>query len=74
MVAPLTARQLVRLEIAAICGNRRNLTDAERDVLFQILETPAIRSKFPTLNVVDLWTVADAYLAEHPRPGERAVR
>lgn len=64
----MTSRQQARNEIAAICGNRHSLTEGERETLYAILGTPTFRKLFPTLAVEELWTIADAYLAEPPDP------
>jgi hypothetical protein len=71
----MSARDLARLYIAEMIGNRKELSPAERDILRQLLNTPAIRSRFPSLSVDDLYGIADALVArQQERPPERGRR
>jgi hypothetical protein len=59
----MNTSDMARACIAEIIGNRRELSPAERDILRQLLNTPAVRNRFPSLSVDDLCRIADALVA-----------
>jgi hypothetical protein len=49
--------------IHAMVGHRTRISEAERDVLHQLFNTPAVRARFPSLTHEELCAIADS-LAE----------
>jgi hypothetical protein len=60
----MNTSDLARTYIAEMIGNRKKLSAAERDVLRQLLSTPTVRNRFPSLSVDDLCGIADALVAQ----------
>ena len=50
--------------IHAMIGHRTRISEAERDVLHQLLNTPAVRARFPSLTCVELRTIADSLVEQ----------
>lgn len=69
----MTAHEEATDYIAAMCGRRRNLTPNERDILYQLLDTPTVRARFPTLSHEELKAIADDVAAQ-PKPARRRIR
>ena len=46
--------------IHAMIGRRTRISEAERDILHQLLNTPAVRARFPSLTREELCTIADS--------------
>jgi hypothetical protein len=61
--------------IHAMIGHRTRISEAERDILHKLLDTPAVRARFPTLTREDLRAIADSLveqaLATPPRGWRR---
>ena len=61
--------------IHAMIGHRTRICEAERDVLHQLLNTPAVRGRFPSLTHEELCAIADSLveqaLATPPRKWRR---
>ena len=65
----MNAREAAAADIAAMCGRRRNLTVNERLILYQLLDTPAIRARWPMFSLEELKAIADeATTAPAKRP------
>ena len=56
--------------IHAMIGHRTGISQAERDVLHKLLDTPAVRARFPSLSRVELCAIADS-LVERALPTPR---
>jgi hypothetical protein len=50
--------------IHAMIGHRTRISQAERDVLHKLLDTPAVRGRFPSLTREDLCAIADSYVEQ----------
>jgi hypothetical protein len=50
--------------IHAMVGHRTRISEAERDALHQLLNTPAVRARFPSLTCVELRTIADSLVEQ----------
>ena len=59
--------------IHAIIGRRTTISDAERDILHQLLNPPAVRARFPSLPREELCAIADS-LVEQALPTPRRNR
>ena len=61
--------------INAMIGHRTGISEAERDILYQLLDTPSVRSRFPSLTREELCAIADSVveqaLATPPRRWRR---
>ena len=53
-----------RTYIGEMLGRRASLTTSERDILRQLLATPTVKARFPTLSVDELCAIADDIVAE----------
>ena len=57
--------------IHAMIGHRTRISEAERDVLHKLLDTPAVRARFPSLTHEELCAIAaslvEQALATPPR-------
>jgi hypothetical protein len=64
-----------REHIHALIGRRTRISEAERDVLHKLLDTPAVRARFPSLSREELCAIADSLaeqnLAATPRKWRR---
>jgi hypothetical protein len=56
--------------IHAMIGHRTRISEAERDVLQKLLNTPAVRARFPSLTPEELCAIADS-LVERALPTPR---
>ena len=45
-------------------GHRARISEAERDVLHQLLNTPAVRARFPSLTHEELCAIADSLVEQ----------
>ena len=54
----------VRAYIHAMIGHRTGISQAERDVLHKLLDTPAVRARFPSLSRVELCAIADSLVEQ----------
>ena len=52
-----------RAYIHTMIGHRTRISEAERDILHKLLNTPAVRARFPSLAHEELCAVADDYRA-----------
>jgi hypothetical protein len=59
-----------RAYIHAIIGHRTRISEAERDILHQLLNPPAVRARFPSLPREELCAIADS-LVEQALPTPR---
>ena len=50
--------------IHAMIGHRTGISQAERDVLHKLLDTPAVRARFPSLSRVELCAIADSLVEQ----------
>jgi hypothetical protein len=50
--------------IHAMIGHRTRISEAERDILHQLLNTPAVRARFPSLTREELCTIADSLIKQ----------
>jgi hypothetical protein len=61
--------------IHAMIGHRTRISEAERDVLHKLLDTPAVRARFPSLTHEELCAIAasllEQALARPPRKWRR---
>ena len=46
--------------VHAMIGHRTRISEAERDILHQLLNTPAVRARFPSLTSEELCAIADS--------------
>ena len=53
-------QEQAREYIHAMIGHRTRISEAERDILHQLLNTAAIRARFPSLTHEELRTIADS--------------
>ena len=53
-------QEQAREYIHAMIGHRTRISEAERDILHQLLNTAAIRARFPSLTHKELCTIADS--------------
>jgi hypothetical protein len=51
--------------IHAMIGHRTRISDAERDILHKLLDTPAVRARFPSLTHEDLCAIAASLVEEN---------
>ena len=57
--------------IHTMVGHRTRISEAERDILHQLLNMPAIRARFPSLSREQLCAIADSLVEQAlatPRP------
>ena len=66
----MTDHEPARAHMHAMIGHRTRISEAERDILHQLLNTPAIRARFPSLTREELCAVADS-LVEQALPTPR---
>ena len=62
-----TAREYIH----AMIGRRTRISKAERDVLHKLLDTPAVRARFPSRTREELCAIADSLVEQAlatPRP------
>ena len=60
--------------IHAMIGHRTRISEAERDVLHQLLNTPAVRARFPLHTHEELCEIADSLVEQAlatPLPARR---
>ena len=50
--------------IHAMIGHRTRISEAERDVLQKLLNTPAVRARFPSLTPEELCAIADSLVEQ----------
>ena len=50
--------------IHAMIGHRNRISRAERDVLHKLLNTPAVRGRFPSLTHEELCAIADSLVEQ----------
>ena len=50
--------------IHAMIGHRTGISQAERDVLHKLLDTPAVRGRFPSLTYEELCAIADSLVEQ----------
>jgi hypothetical protein len=50
--------------IHAMIGHRAQISEAERDILHQLLNTPAVRARFPSLTREELCAIADSLVGQ----------
>ena len=55
-----TAREYIH----AMVGHRTRISEAERDILHQLLNTPAVRARFPSLTREELCAIADSLVEQ----------
>ena len=64
-----------REHIHAMIGHRTRISEAERDILHKLLDTPAVRARFPSLTREEVCALADSLveqvLAAPPRKWRR---
>lgn len=58
--------------ISEMLGRRTRFTAGERDILRQLLATPTVQARFPTLTVDELCGIAEDIVAE--RAAEQPVK
>jgi hypothetical protein len=54
--------ETARAYIHALIGHRTRISEAERDILHQLLNTPAVRARFPSLTREELCAIADSLI------------
>ena len=59
--------------IHAMIGHRTRISEAERDILHQLLNTPVVPARFPSLTREELCAIADS-LVEQALPTPRRRR
>ena len=55
-----TAREYIH----AMIGHRTRISEAERDILHQLLNTPSVRARFPSLTHDELCAIADSLVEQ----------
>jgi hypothetical protein len=50
--------------IHAMIGRRTSINEAERDILHKLLDTPAVRARFPTFSREELCAIADSLVEQ----------
>ena len=55
-----TAREYIH----AMIGHRTRISEAEREVLHQLLNTPAVRGRFPSLTHEEFCAIADSLVEQ----------
>jgi len=60
--------------IHAMIGHRTRISEAERDVLHKLLDTPAVRARFPSLTHEELCAIAASLLEQALAPPPRKWR
>ena len=50
--------------VHAMIGHRTRISEAERDILLQLLNTPAVRGRFPSLTHEELCAIADSLVEQ----------
>ena len=53
-----------RAYMHAMFGHRARISEAERDVLHQLLNTPAVRARFPSLTHEEFCAIADSLVEQ----------
>ena len=56
--------ETARTYIHAMIGHRTRISEAERDVLQKLLNTPAVRARFPSLTPEELCAIADSLVGQ----------
>jgi hypothetical protein len=55
--------------IHAMIGRRTSISETERDILHKLLDTPAVRARFPSLSREELWAIAASLVEQaHTTP------
>jgi len=67
----MTEHEQAREYIAEMLGRRTRFTAGERHILRQLLATPTVKARFPTLTVDELCGIAEDIVAE--RAAEQPV-
>jgi len=58
--------------IHAMIGHRTSISEAERDILHKLLDTPVVRGRFPSLTHEELCAIADSLVGgAHATPPRR---
>lgn len=63
-----------RAYIHAMIGHRTRISEAERDILHHLLNTPVIRARFPSLTYEELCAIADSLVGDAPTTPHRKWR
>ena len=50
--------------IHAMIGHRTRISEAEREILHKLLDTPTVRARFPALTHEDLCAIADSLVGQ----------
>ena len=50
--------------IHAMIGHRTSISESERDILHKLLDTPAVRARFPSLTHEELCAIADSLVGQ----------
>jgi len=50
--------------IHAMIGHRTSVSEAEREILHKLLDTPAVRARFPSLTHEELCAIADSLVEQ----------
>ena len=56
--------ETARAYIHAMIGRRTRISEAERDILFQLVNTPAVRGRFSLLTHEELCAIADSLVKQ----------
>ena len=56
--------ETARAYIHAMIGHRTRISEAERDILLQLLNTPAVRGRLPSLTHEELCAIADSLVEQ----------
>jgi hypothetical protein len=60
----MSDHEQAREYIHAMIGDRTRISDAGRDALHQLLNTPAVRARFPSLTREELCAIADSLVGQ----------
>jgi hypothetical protein len=63
-----------REHIHAMIGHRTSISEAERDILHKLIDTPAVRARFPSLTHEGLCAIADSLVEENRATSPRKWR
>jgi len=71
----MSDHERVREYIHGMIGHRTRISEAEREILYKLLDTPSVHARFPALTLEDLCTIADSLVEQilqtPPRKGRR---
>jgi hypothetical protein len=58
----MTDTDQAREYIHAMIGHRARISEAEREILHKLLDTPRVRARFSSLTLAELCEIADSFV------------